>query len=90
MVWDRAAAGTDANAAPLDPAIVPLRRSGAALQVQTTGVWSGDTGPWAAPPFIRRWLQQQVPAMPAALALCLDPALAGLRPLAAVHAHLMV
>jgi hypothetical protein len=74
VAWDRPAAGLDAGAAALDPAIVPLRRSGSVLQVQAEGVWSGDTGPWAAPPFIRRWLQRQVPAAPAALALCLDPA----------------
>lgn len=70
VVWDGPAAPTSA---PLDPAIVPLRRVGGALQVQNAGVWSGDTGPWAAPVFIRRWLQRQVPGLPADLALCLDP-----------------
>jgi hypothetical protein len=76
VVWDgpgAAAAGT-AGSAPLDPAIVPLHRTGGVLQVQSAGVWSGDTGPWAAPVFIRRWLQRQVPGLPADLALCLDPA----------------
>jgi hypothetical protein len=71
VVWD--GPGAAPAAAPLDPAIVPLRRTGGTLQVQDAGVWSGDTGPWVAPVFIRRWLQQQVPAMPADLALCLDP-----------------
>jgi hypothetical protein len=64
---------TSPPAAPLDPAIAPLRRGSAGLQVLTEGVWSGGTGPWAAPAFIRRWLQHQVPALPADLALCLDP-----------------
>lgn len=74
VVWDGPAANTSAAfSAPLDPAIVPLRRVGGALQVQSAGVWSGDTGPWAAPVFIRRWLQRQVPGLPADLALCLDP-----------------
>lgn len=80
VLWDGpgaapAAAATTATltSAPLDPAIVPLRRQGAGLQVQTEGVWSGDTGPWAAPVFIRRWLQRQLPGLPADLALCLDP-----------------
>ncbi len=75
VLWDGPGAATDAAAisAPLDPAIVPLRRSAAGLQVQPAGVWSGDTGPWQAPVFIRRWLQQQVPGLPADLALCLDP-----------------
>ncbi|MDH4393850.1 MAG: hypothetical protein QE285_20790 [Aquabacterium sp.] len=75
VVWDgpgASAAGAPTNA-PLDPAIVPLRRVGGALQVQSAGVWSGDTGPWAAPVFIRRWLQQQVPGLPTDLVLCLDP-----------------
>lgn len=71
VLWDDpAAAGASA---PLDPAIVPLRRSAGGLLVQNAGVWSGDTGPWQAPVFIRRWLQQQVPSLPAALPLCLDP-----------------
>lgn len=71
VVWD--GAGAQPVHAPLDPAIVPLHRVGGVLQVQTTGVWSGDTGPWHAPVFIRRWLQRQLPALPADLALCLDP-----------------
>ena len=71
VLWDGpAVAGASA---PLDPAIVPLRRSAGGLRVQNVGVWSGDTGPWLAPVFIRRWLQQQVPGLPAALPLCLDP-----------------
>lgn len=71
VLWDSpAAAGAKA---PLDPAIVPLRRSASGLLVQNAGVWSGDTGPWQAPVFIRRWLQQQVPDLPATLPLCLDP-----------------
>jgi hypothetical protein len=78
VLWDGAPARPGSGmsgpaSAPLDPAIVPLRHTTGGLQVQTEGVWSGDTGPWAAPVFIRRWLQQQVPGLPAGLALCLDP-----------------
>jgi hypothetical protein len=75
VLWNGPGAlpGSAANSAPLDPAIVPLRRTATGLQVQPAGVWSGDTGPWAAPVFIRRWLQQQVHGLPADLALCLDP-----------------
>jgi len=72
VLWDAPGAGPPTTA-PLDPAIVPLRRVAGSLQVQTAGVWSGDTGPWAAPPFIRGWLQRQLPGLPPALALCLDP-----------------
>lgn len=75
VVWDGPGAAPHGapGSAPLDPAIVPLHRVGGALQVQSAGVWSGDTGPWAAPVFIRRWLQQQVPGLPPDLAHCLDP-----------------
>ena len=73
VVWDGAGAAGVPVSAPLDPAIVPLRRTPTGWQVQTAGVWSGDTGPWTAPVFIRRWLQQQVSGLPVDLALCLDP-----------------
>jgi len=63
------------GAGAIDPAIVPLRRVGEALQVQAAGVWSGDTGPWWAPVFIRRQLAERLPALPAALRQCLDPTL---------------
>jgi len=62
--------------APIDPAIVPLRRVNGLLQVQAAGVWSGDTGPWWPPVFIRRQLAERLPALPAALRQCLDPQLA--------------
>ena len=76
--WDGAAAATAATAITpqLDPAIVPLRRQGGQLQVVATGVWSGDTGPWFAPVFIRRLLAQRLPDLPTALHQCLDPQLA--------------
>lgn len=61
--------------APIDPAIVPLRRVNGMLQVQAAGVWSGDTGPWWPPVFIRRQLAERLPALPAALRQCLDPQL---------------
>lgn len=61
--------------APIDPAIVPLHRVDGALQVQAAGVWSGDTGPWWPPVFIRRQLADRLPALPAALRQCLDPLL---------------
>ena len=60
---------------PIDPAIVPLRRVNGTLQVQAAGVWSGDTGPWWPPVFIRRQLAERLPDLPAALRQCLDPLL---------------
>ena len=47
----------------------------AAGQLQAGGVWSGDTGPWSAPVFIRRFLADRLPALPAPLRQCLDPQL---------------
>jgi len=61
--------------APLDPAIVPLRRDQGRWQVQAAGVWSGDTGLWRAPVLIRRYLRQRLPGVPDALVQCLDPQL---------------
>jgi hypothetical protein len=60
---------------PLDPAIVPLRHTGGHWEVQAEGVWSGDTGPWNGPVLIRHYLHTRLPALPAALAQCLDPSL---------------
>lgn len=71
VVWDMP--GPAPATAPLDPAIVALHRIDGRWQVQGGGVWSGDTGPWHAPVFIRSWLQRQLPAMPPSLARCLDP-----------------
>jgi hypothetical protein len=60
--WD--GPGAAGATAPLDPAIVPLRRIDGRWQVQEAGVWSGDTGPWAAAPRIpgRRFLQSPGPS----------------------------
>lgn len=82
VLWD--GPGAAGSSAPLDPAIVPLRRSAGGLLVQTAGVWSGDSSPWQAPVFIRQWLHRQIPDLPAMLPLCLDPqwpAFAGHQPL---------
>jgi len=73
--WPGAATSEPAQPAPLDPAIVPLHRQGGMLRVAAAGVWSGDTGPWWAPVFIRRQLAVRLPALPAALRQCLDPQL---------------
>ena len=83
--WDNPLAGQAATPAgrplpALDPAVVPLARQAGVLQVQAAGVWSGDTGPWHAPVFIRRYLGQRLPGLPAPLLRCLDPQHVGGRP----------
>lgn len=75
VAWPQGPAARPGQPGALDPAIVPLRRDGAGLRVLAEGVWSGDSGPWLAPVFIRRFLAQRVPALPAALRQCLDPQL---------------
>ena len=77
VVWPVVSASPGGAAlAPLDPTIVPLARRNGVLQVQAEGVWSGDAGPWAAPVFIRRFLAERLPGLPAPLRQCLDPQLA--------------
>ena len=77
VVWPAVSASPGGAAlAPLDPTIVPLARRGGVLQVQAAGVWSGNAGPWAAPVFIRRFLAERLPGLPAPLRQCLDPQLA--------------
>ncbi len=80
VVWDPPARAAPGPQAALDPAIVPLARQGGMLQVQAAGVWSGDTGPWFAPVFIRRYLAQRLPGVPTALLHCLEPQRVGRRP----------
>lgn len=80
VVWDPPARPGLGAPAPLDPAIVPLARQHGSWQVQAAGVWSGDTGPWFAPVFIRRYLAQRLPDLPADLLHCLDPLRVGQRP----------
>ena len=76
-VWPAVSASPGGAAlAPLDPSIVPLARRGGVLHVQASGIWSGDAGPWAAPVFIRRFLAERLPGLPAPLRQCLDPQLA--------------
>jgi hypothetical protein len=36
-------------------------------------VWSGYTQSWTAAPYIRSYIEQQAPQMPAALTRCFDP-----------------
>lgn len=67
VVWDAVP-----TVAPLNPAIVPLQKADGRWQVLQAGVWSGDTGPWHTPVFVRRWLTRQVPTLPAPLVQCLD------------------
>ncbi len=56
----------------LMPAVAVLRLDGANVSLVPQGVWSGNTAPWLAAPWIRDYLRRQVPTLPAALLDCLD------------------
>jgi hypothetical protein len=56
----------------LMPAVVVLQSQGTGVALVPTGIWSGNTAPWLAAPWIRDYLQRQVPQLPSALADCLD------------------
>ena len=58
----------------LMPAVVVLRLEGAHIDLVPQGVWSGNTAPWRAAPWIRDYLMRQVPALPPALLECLEVA----------------
>ncbi len=55
----------------LMPAVVTLRSQGEVLALVPRGVWSGNTAPWIAAPWVRDYLQRQVPQLPPALVACL-------------------
>jgi hypothetical protein len=57
---------------PLQNAVVLLQASAQGWGVVEAGIWSGSTHPMRAEPFIRRYLQRQVPEVPSDLLDCLD------------------
>lgn len=56
----------------LMPAVVTLRSQGQAPALVPHGVWSGNTAPWIATPWVRDYLRRQVPQLPPALTDCLE------------------
>ena len=57
----------------LQNAVVLLQQGPGGWRVQPQGIWSGTTHPYRYAPFVRRYLQAQVPKAPAGLIQCLDP-----------------
>lgn len=55
----------------LKPALVVLQND-PDWQVLPQAVWSGSTAPWRVNDFVRRYLQQQAPAVPAGLLACVE------------------
>lgn len=55
------------------PAVVLIQTKDHQTFIVPNAVWSGYTQPWAAAPYIRNYIEQQVPQMPVALTRCFDP-----------------
>ena len=55
------------------PAVVLIQTKDNQTFIVPNSVWSGYTKPWAAAPYIRNYIEQQVPQMPVALTHCFDP-----------------
>ena len=55
------------------PAVVLIQTTENQTLIVPNAVWSGYTQPWAAAPYIRNYIEQQVPEMPVALTRCFDP-----------------
>jgi hypothetical protein len=55
------------------PSVVLIQTSDSQTNIVPNAVWSGFTKPWVAAPFIRNYIEQQVPQMPVALTRCFDP-----------------
>ena len=59
--------------ATLEPAVMVVQDTGAAVQMQDAAIWSGPVAPWRPGPWIRSYLKTQAPAVPAQLLACYDP-----------------
>jgi hypothetical protein len=56
----------------LMPAVAALKIDGPDINLVPRGVWSGNTAPWVAAPWVRDYLRRQVPPLPPALTDCLE------------------
>ena len=55
------------------PAVVLIQTTENQTLIVPNAVWSGYTQPWAAAPYIRNYIEQQLPQLPVALTRCFDP-----------------
>ena len=54
----------------LNPSVVVMHRVSDTWKIQDDAVWSGETSPWNAADFVRRYLQNKQPELPKALLNC--------------------
>jgi hypothetical protein len=55
------------------PAVVLMDTDQGQLRMVPHAIWSGETHPWLAAPFIRKYLSSQAPQSPRQLLACFDP-----------------
>lgn len=55
------------------PAVVLIQTTDNQTLIVPNAVWSGYTQPWEAAPYIRHYIEHQIPQMPVALTRCFDP-----------------
>ena len=53
-------------------AVAALKMDGSDITLVPRGVWSGNTAPWVAGPWVRDYLRRQVPTLPHTLTDCLE------------------
>lgn len=55
------------------PAVVLMDTDQGQPRIVPHAIWSGETHPWLAAPFIRKYLSSQAPQSPRQLLACFDP-----------------
>lgn len=54
------------------PAVVLIQQTDAGLQIVPNAIWSGETHPWRAGPYIRNYISNKVPNAPQAILDCFE------------------
>jgi hypothetical protein len=54
------------------PAVVLIQQTDAGLQIVPNAIWSGETHPWRAGPYIRSYISTKVPHAPKAILDCFE------------------
>ena len=55
------------------PAVVLIQELEGSPRIVQNAIWSGQTHPWQAGPYIRQYIAKQEPKVPKALLECFDP-----------------
>jgi hypothetical protein len=55
------------------PAVVLIQQFEGKSSIVSNAIWSGETHPWLAAPYIRQYISSKAPQSPKALIECFDP-----------------